>query len=308
MFCDPTSTTNDALLFYCDGASFSGFVADPVPTPSAPGGQLFFRGIRNFDAAVAALLQRGLTGATSVVLTGGSAGGLSTLLHLDRLRARLAIEAPAARVVGKPVCGFFLEHGNDGFAPANQTYALQMQSVFEMQNASGSLSRECQAALAPAPWRCIFAPTAALFVQTPFFLLQSRFDEWQLGYILFLPCIQTQSWGPPYTPSTCSPREDAAIAAYGFDFMAQLQPVIDASAAGSLNGGFVDACIIHGSTSSSIDGRTNEEAFSAWLAWVDAGAGRPASAQRWWAMACGTGPNATSAGPCDAGPNCAPFP
>jgi len=306
MFCDPAATTNDALLFYGDGASFSGFRAEPVPAPAAPGGQLFFRGIRNFDASVDALLARGLRGATSVALTGGSAGGLSALLHLDRLRDRLAVEAPAARVVGRPVCGYFLEHGNDGFAPANQTYALQMRNVFEMQNASGSLSPECQAAHAPDSWRCIFAPSAALFVRTPFFLLQSRFDEWQLGYILFLPCMQAQSWGPPYSPSTCSPQEDAAIAAYGYDFMAQLQPVVDAP--GSLNGGFVDACIIHGSTSSTIDGLTNDEAFSAWLSWIDAGAGRSLSAQRWWAMACGIGPNATSAGPCDKGPTCAPFP
>ena len=150
----------------------------------------------------------------------------------------------------------------------------------------------------------MLAPSAALHVKTPWFALQSRFDEWQLGYILFLPCIQSQSWGPPYAPSTCSPAEDAAIAAYGFDFMAQLQPVI--AAPGSLNGGFVDACIIHGSTSSMIDGRTNSEAFEAWLAWLDGD--RAPGAQRWWAMACGVGPNATSAGPCDAGPTCAPFP
>ena len=31
------------------------------------------------------------------------------------------------------------------------------------------------------------------------------------------------------------------------------------------NGGFVDACIIHGSTTSSIDGVTNMEAFNAWM-------------------------------------------
>ena len=39
-----------------------------------------------------------------------------------------------------PVCGFFLDHGNDGFAPPNVTYTLQMQYLYDMQNASGSLS------------------------------------------------------------------------------------------------------------------------------------------------------------------------
>lgn len=34
----------------------------------------------------------------------------------------------------------------------------------------------------------------------------------------------------------------------------------------SPNGAFLDACLIHGSTSSTIDGLTNYEAFASWLA------------------------------------------
>ena len=92
---------------YCDGASFSGYRAAPWPVPGRDGEALTFRGIRNFDALMDGALERGLGGASEFVLTGGSAGGLSTFLHLDRAAARLA-GAPT-RVTGAPVVGFFLE-------------------------------------------------------------------------------------------------------------------------------------------------------------------------------------------------------
>jgi hypothetical protein len=116
-----------------------------------------------------------------------------------------------------------------------------------------------------------------------------------------MPCMQAQAWGPPYHPSTCKPADDANIAAYGYDFMAQFSPLM--AVAGTRNGAFVDACIIHGSTSSKIDGRSNSEAFEAWYAALGNG-----GAQQWYLMVCGSGPNATSAGPCDTAPVCAPFP
>ncbi len=53
------------------------------------------------------LADYGLSKAQLVILTGGSAGGLSTFLHVDHVASRLSF----ARVVGLPVCGFFLDHG-----------------------------------------------------------------------------------------------------------------------------------------------------------------------------------------------------
>ena len=48
---------NCVYMPYCDGASFAGFVADPVPARRfdhrAPrDAELYFRGIRNFDATL----------------------------------------------------------------------------------------------------------------------------------------------------------------------------------------------------------------------------------------------------------------
>ena len=104
------------MMYYCDGASFSGYRKDPVPVRCSPGHnctwpsedpdmnvsalpKLYFRGIRNFDATIDALFDKhGFGQAKEVVLSGGSAGGLSTFLHLDRLAARI----PEANVASKP--------------------------------------------------------------------------------------------------------------------------------------------------------------------------------------------------------------
>jgi hypothetical protein len=201
-------------------------------------------------------------------------------------------EAPSARVVGEPDCGFFIDTPNDGYQPVNTTYPLQMQYVYRMQQAGGSLSPACQHAHGAEAWKCIMAPYAAPFITTPWFALQSRFDKWQLSEELFMPCMQAQPYSPPYKPNSCSAADVANIRAYGPRFMAQFRPLIDAP--GSKNGAFLDACIIHGSTNSSIDGLSNGEAFQRWLA----------GGQAWYVMKCG---GSDEAGPCDPSPVCAPF-
>lgn len=211
-----------------------------------------------------------------------------------------------------------------------------------MQNASGSLSPACQAFYGPDnAWKCIMAPHAAPFVQTPWFALQSRFDHWQLAEILFLPCMQAQPYSPPYNKSTCTPAEDAAIQSYGPDFWAQFSPLI---APGSKNGVFLDACIIHGERAAIRGGKpvlpvAVTAAAGARMLWlrhavhlrttqdlplpccilpagstnssIDGANNAQAFEQwlqggrQWWIMQC-NGSNST--GPCDPSPICAPFP
>jgi len=288
MGCDPSGTMSYVNLYYCDGASFTGYREQPWPVPGT-NSTLMFRGIRNLDASLDFLIAKyNINKASLLVLTGGSAGGLSTFLHLDHVAARL----PGVRVVGEPVCGFFLDHPQ---AYGNASYSDQMQYVYNMQNSTGSLSTACQSALAPQSWKCIMAPHAAPFINTPWFALQSRFDHWQLSEILFLPCMQAQNYGPPFKPSQCAGTpQDADIEAYGPAFMEQFRPLMT----GSKNGVFLDACIIHGSTNSSIDGANNYEAFQLWLQGSTAHS-------TWWTYKCD---GSDSTGPCDPSPICAPFP
>ncbi len=276
---------------YGDGASFSGFRSAPWPVPGTSD-SLLFRGIRNLDVTLDYLFANyGLSSAELVILSGGSAGGLSTFLHLDHVAERVREHAPAARVVGQPVCGFFLDlDTNDGNNAPNVTYGAELRYVYSMQNSSGSLSQACQSANPQDPGKCILAPHATTFIQTPWFALQSRFDHWQLSEEVFIPCILEQPYTPPYKPSSCNATEVAQIQAYGPAFMEQFTPAFNPAQ----NGVFLDACIIHGSTNSSINGKTNSEAFSAWLG------GGPST----YIMLC-DGSNST--GPCDTSPICAPF-
>ena len=182
MGCNPSGTMNSARFFYGDGASRSGNVANPVSVPGNPSQQMYFRGQKSFDSAIDLLLSLGMKDAELIVFTGGSAGGLTVFLHLDHVRERMATEAPNARVVGEPVCGFFLDAPNDGYTPPNVTYPNEMEYVFKMQNAGGSLSAECQAAYGADAWKCIMAPHASKYIKTPWFALQSRFDT----FVFFL--------------------------------------------------------------------------------------------------------------------------
>ena len=143
---------NYARLFYGDGASRSGNVRDPVSVPGNPAQQMWFRGAPSFDSALDLLLSLGMSEADLIIFTGGSAGGLTVFLHLDHVAERMKTEAPKARVVGEPVCGFFLDSGNDGYAPDNVTYTLELKYVYNMQKAGGSLSRRTASTRGSASW------------------------------------------------------------------------------------------------------------------------------------------------------------
>ena len=103
-----TSHLTSAGLYmpYADGASFSGYRPKPWPVPGSPGEHLTFRGIKNLDATLDWAFAHGMDKASEFVLTGGSAGGLSTFLHADRVAGRLRREAPGIeKVVAAPVVG-----------------------------------------------------------------------------------------------------------------------------------------------------------------------------------------------------------
>lgn len=289
--CSPSSNIGYFNLWYGDGASFTGYRSDPWPVPGT-NDKLYFRGIRNLDASLDHLfLKYNLADVELLIVTGGSAGGLSTFLHVDHIADRMAAAGSKAIVRGNPVCGYFLDAPNDGSQPMNVTYPLRMQYVYNMQNSTGSLSPECQSVYGIDAWKCIMAPHAAKFVKTPWFAFQSRTDTWQLGNIAMIPCTSD--------PLKCPTDQWEQIKAYSPTFMDQWYPVMYAP--NSKNGAFLDACLIHGSTSSTIDGLTNSEAFQQWLSGGN---------KSWWTMLCpGPDGNPTDlTGPCDRGKTCLQFP
>lgn len=101
---------NAVFLRYCDGGSFSGSNATAVPFQSNTSSQMWFRGKHILKAMQDDLFKnRGLAASTDVVISGCSAGGLATYLHVDNWADRLAAAAPTAKVRGMPDSGFFLD-------------------------------------------------------------------------------------------------------------------------------------------------------------------------------------------------------
>jgi Pectinacetylesterase len=89
-------------LPYCDGGSFSGLKINPIEAYNT---SLHFRGASNLAFALNdAIAHYNLTNVNQLVVTGGSAGGLSTILHVDRIAKMFNANV----VGGLPQAGYFM--------------------------------------------------------------------------------------------------------------------------------------------------------------------------------------------------------
>jgi len=118
---------------------------------------------------------RGLKVSTDVVISGCSAGGLATYLHVDWWKSGL----PQAKVVGLPDSGFFLDYES----PIKH-YHSSMIWTFETMAAQTGVNDACIAAYTKnrqGLWHCFFAQYTSPFIETPMFPLQSEYDSWQVS-------------------------------------------------------------------------------------------------------------------------------
>jgi len=222
---------NCLYLPYGDGASFSGYLAEPLEMPGTEE-KIYFRGIRNLYAGLAFAKENGFDDATDVVVTGDSAGGLSTFLHTDKIAAMTE-----AQVIGAPVVGYFLDHDDYNHTDAN--YTAQMKYIYSMQNLTfgsdgySGLTPACQEAFGDdSPHYCFMSPHMHPYISTPYYVFNSRFDSWQLNSEL----LHKDTWD--------NDDEKEAVLQYGEDFLEQFEPghVED----WSINGGFITTCVCHG--------------------------------------------------------------
>jgi len=233
---------------YCDGASFSGDATEPVVFRTQT---LYFRGRRILDSVIADLFANQKFGtATDVLLTGCSAGGLSTFLHADYVGTLLPNSV--TRYKAMPGSGFFLFHDNAVGIPV---YPNQMQTVFTMQNSSGGVNAKCIAAMQPEnQWNCIFAQHSYAYTITPIFPLNSLYDIWQIYCIetaepvvnLFQNgnCSAVPGWSGCLTNlTTCSLTEVNTLNSYHSTFITDITNSSTLSNPG--NGAFLDSCYTH---------------------------------------------------------------
>lgn len=289
---------NRVVLWYCDGASFSGMRRDPY-FYKQENQLLYFRGRFVLDAILETLLSdHGLAKAAEVLVSGGSAGGLAAYLHADYIEEKIKEFLPSrqgklVKFKAAPVSGFFLMHQSVNGTPV---YPNHLQYVFNMQNSTGGVNKGCIAALHPAEhWKCIFANYSYAYSRTPMFPLQSALDGWQMANIWLgdKRCRHNNF-------QQCTPQEIDDLNRYAAAMVADYQRTEKYQRNGE--GGFVESCLEHVAAQGAsfnkytIRGKTMQKALSKW--W-HAPTNDPASAH--WFLPC----ELNSKSPHQCNPSCA---
>lgn len=233
-----------AFLRYCDGSSQTSDLTAPVPVGSDT---LYYRGHRILEAVQAALLPLGLAQATDVVISGCSAGGLSTYLHMDEWAAAIHAVSPSAKVVAMPDSGFFLDYN----ATEGAGYGASLRWVHDRMNGTHGVPAACRAANPTDPAKCIFAEHVSPTLATATFPLQSEYDAWQVGNELFVKSDNASAINP-----------------YGALLVSRLEADLLGASPNPGHGAFLDSCFHHCGEwgSIKIDGQEQAGAFAEWYA------------------------------------------
>eukprot|EP00669_Euglena_mutabilis_P006805 TRINITY_DN2297_c0_g2_i1.p1 TRINITY_DN2297_c0_g2~~TRINITY_DN2297_c0_g2_i1.p1 ORF type:complete len:318 (+),score=48.28 TRINITY_DN2297_c0_g2_i1:409-1362(+) len=180
IFPDDMAFASIAVLPYCSQDVWIGQRDAPLPEA----GGRYFAGHHIVTEVIQVLRsQFGLDAASSVLLSGVSAGGLGVFLHLDHLAAQLG---PNVDVVGVANSGFFPELPPFPLSSSMPSLERFFASVVLVYNATASLPAACLAAHADSPGVCLSAPLLPRSVHRPVFVLQSLYDAFELFQLLGL--------------------------------------------------------------------------------------------------------------------------
>lgn len=252
---------NRVLVAYCDGTSLTSDRAEPIwmKTSSGVKRPLYFRGRRILDAVLDTLLvKHGLNHAEKVLLTGCSAGGLSSLVHADYVHERLDAEVPQLakfRVV--PLSGFFLKHES---VENQAAYKEFMYRVVAFGNSTFALNKRCVAAMPTGKkWSCILPENAYAYTEVPVFLVNSAMDWWSGLCVLFAASTPSRlaiakngacgksnhllHYSCGNNVERCTPFEMFAVNQFIRDFSSTLEASPSFAKAG--NGAFIHSCHLH---------------------------------------------------------------
>jgi len=272
---------NRVYLPYCDGNSFAGDVDEPI---IVQGKKIYFHGARILNAALQTLLGRfGLKTATEVLLSGSRAGGLAAYLHTNKVGDYLAVNVPSLqRFKSAPVSGFFLAHSN---VLGKNVYPDQMTNIFHLSNARNGVDPRCIRGhvVSKNEHLCMFAQYTYDFIVYPVFIINSKFDAWQIPCIFTAEAVSSNSsangdcgavpgWEAcAHDPTKCTPDQMVAMDDYQRSFETGYgnSPIYSHPGQGV----FIDNTYEHGAAASkmwstlSIGGVTMHDAVLKW--WND---------------------------------------
>ena len=247
-FCD----FNVMHFMYCDGSSYSGARQSTLTVGNT---SLWFRGAMIRKAMLDYSAKHlNLTAATDVLLSGGSAGGLATFLHMDSIGDYLRSAAPGLTRYGAlPLSGFFLAHANTEYQPG---YVEHIRGIFDMSEAElgGGLDSRCLARYGGnESWRCMFAEFNFAISTTPTMVLNSKVDAWQIPCILTVTdpgvCFGTRGYEECRKDRNAFPNKcldeitQRPVLSYAQDFDNRRSEVAGFWAPQS--GFFIDSCFLH---------------------------------------------------------------
>eukprot|EP01091_Cochliopodium_minus_P003923 TRINITY_DN13863_c0_g1_i1.p1 TRINITY_DN13863_c0_g1~~TRINITY_DN13863_c0_g1_i1.p1 ORF type:complete len:421 (-),score=98.20 TRINITY_DN13863_c0_g1_i1:45-1307(-) len=241
---------NRVLFLYCDGMSFSGMRNEAVPV-EGPNGKvdLYFRGRYILDAVIDDLSKNfNLSNAKQVLVSGCSAGGLSTFFQGDYIKSILP--KTVEKYALAPLSGFFEQHENTLNQPV---YPDQLAQIFELANAT--TDEECLRVFQHSKSQCAFAEHVYPFIESPIFVIDSSYDSWQIACILTsvpVPpgsfdngrCYGVPGWLPcAQNPSTCDSTQIGTFNNYAKDMYTKISSAKTFEKHG--NGVFIHSCFSH---------------------------------------------------------------
>ncbi|CAN4076480.1 unnamed protein product [Withania somnifera] len=221
---------NRVKVRYCDGSSFTGDVQTVNPITN-----LHFRGARIFLAVMEDLLAKGMKNAENAILSGCSAGGLTSILHCDSFKALLPM---GAKVKCFSDAGYFINAKDISGAPHIEEY---FRDIVSLHGSAKNLPPVCTSRLKPD--LCFFPQNVLQHVRTPLFLVNAAYDSWQIKNIL-APAVADPHGVWVHCKLDilkCSPRQLQVMQGFRLGFLRALNAVGPSSSRGY----FINSCYAH---------------------------------------------------------------
>ncbi|KAM5560862.1 pectin acetylesterase 10-like [Rosa sericea] len=219
---------NRVMLPSCDGASFSGDSENKEA-------QLQFRGHRIWLAAMEKLMSLGMRHAKKALISGCSAGGLTSILHCDKFRGLFRRNT---KVKCLSDAGFFLDSVDISGAP---TFRNFFSNVVSLQGVKENLPHFCTSRLDPTS--CFFPQNLLAGIKTPLFILNSAYDSFQFQFSLVPASADPNGlWNScKLNVTNCSPTQLHILQGFRSQMLQALKPFSKSNQ----NGMFIDSCYAH---------------------------------------------------------------
>ncbi|KAJ6876304.1 hypothetical protein NC652_035619 [Populus alba x Populus x berolinensis] len=223
---------NRVKLRYCDGGSFSGDAKFDNGTSV-----LYFRGKKIWEAIILDLLPKGLMHARKALLSGCSAGGLSSFLHCENF-ARILPRNTSVKCLSD--AGFFMDERD---VTLNHTMRNFFENLVSLQGIEENLNKNCTSFL-NNPKLCMFPQYFLKYITTPLFILNTAYDVYQFHHALVPPSADTSGhWNRcKLSIASCDTRQLDILQ----DFRQDMLVALLSSRIYSRRGGmFINSCFAH---------------------------------------------------------------